>query len=110
MDWTGSLAIQTHTLDGTATLAVSGELDLATRDRLLGALERLEADGEDDITVDLKGLAFIDATGLHALVGARDAARMRGMTLEFRNPSPAVRRLLSLVGLDDLVAETSGVH
>ncbi|HWC31596.1 MAG TPA: STAS domain-containing protein [Actinomycetota bacterium] len=105
MDWTGSLIIETQSVDGTVTLAVSGELDMATRDRLLGALEWLEANGEEAITVDLTGLSFIDATGLHALIRARDSARMRGATLEFRNPSPAVRRLISLVGPEGLVEE-----
>ena len=54
-------------------LTLSGELDLATVGELEGALsERLSA-GED-VVVDLRGLAFMDSSGVRALVAAHQLA------------------------------------
>ena len=54
-------------------LNLSGELDLATVGELEGALtERLSA-GED-VVVDLRGLAFMDSSGVRALVAAHQLA------------------------------------
>jgi anti-sigma B factor antagonist len=56
-----------------SVLNLSGELDLATVGELEDALRtRLEA-GED-VVVDLRGLAFMDSSGVRALVGAHQAA------------------------------------
>ena len=100
---TDSLLIQTEPVDGGVELIVSGELDLATRDRLQVSVDWALASGEDLVILDLSALSFIDASGLHTLVPARDSARIRGATLEIRDPSPALRRLLQLTGLEDLV-------
>jgi anti-sigma B factor antagonist len=56
-----------------SVLNLSGELDLATVGELEDALRtRLEA-GED-VVVDLRGLAFMDSSGVRALVGAHQSA------------------------------------
>jgi anti-sigma B factor antagonist len=55
-------------------LNLSGELDLATVGELETALnDRLSA-GED-VVVDLRGLAFMDSSGVRALVGAHQSAQ-----------------------------------
>jgi anti-sigma B factor antagonist len=56
-----------------SVLNLSGELDLATVGELEDALRtRLEA-GEE-VVVDLRGLAFMDSSGVRALVGAHQSA------------------------------------
>ena len=55
-------------------LNLSGELDLATVGELEAALtSRLEA-GES-VVVDLRGLAFMDSSGVRALVAAHQSAQ-----------------------------------
>jgi anti-sigma B factor antagonist len=55
------------------SLTLAGELDLATVGELEDALRpRLEA-GED-VLVDLRGLAFMDSSGVRALVAAHQSA------------------------------------
>ena len=72
------------------TLRVSGELDLVSEPQLNQALE--QASGSP-ITVDLSELAFMDSTGLRALLGA---ARTHPQ-LKLQGPlQPPVQRLLEL--------------
>ena len=70
---------------GDGVLVVAGELDLAGA----AILRRALASAVAVSALDLRGVTFIDAAGLHAL---DDAAH-----LALRAPSPAVGRLLDLV-------------
>ena len=71
-------------------LNVSGELDLVSEPQLNQALERLEG---REATLDLSELAFMDSTGLRALLGA---AREHP-NVKLRGPlQPPVQRLLEL--------------
>jgi anti-anti-sigma factor len=73
-----------------STLRVSGELDLVAEPHLNQALE--QASGTP-VTVDLSELAFMDSTGLRALLGA---ARTYP-DLKLQGPlQPPVQRLLEL--------------
>jgi anti-anti-sigma factor len=76
--------------DGRLVIAVSGELDLVTEPQLEAALAN--AVGRP-VTIDLSELAFMDSTGLRALLSAaREYA-----DLQLRGPlEPAVQRLLEL--------------
>ena len=83
-------------------LAVSGELDMASSPRLAEALRHLHST-EQPVILDLAGLEFIDATGLHALLEAREGARRAGGELAVVNASRAVCRLLKLTGTTELL-------
>ena len=82
------------------TLAIAGELDLATSPELEARAEQLCAEGRE-LVFDLSELAFIDSTGLLAILKTRDlcAERLCGFFLT-RGP-PAVQRLFELTGLLD---------
>jgi anti-anti-sigma factor len=71
-------------------LRVSGELDLVSEPQLTQALEEL---GGREATLDLSELAFMDSTGLRALLGA---ARTHP-NVKLQGPLQApVQRLLEL--------------
>ena len=57
------------------------------------------------ITVEAHGLTFIDSSGLMALARARDAATEAGVAFRVREPSPEVRRIAELCGLEDLLSD-----
>lgn len=85
---------------------LSGELDLATGELLRGHLDSYNALGghggrPQKIVYLLSGLEFIDASGLHALLEAVDGHGPSTITI--RDPSPQVRRLLEIVGLDSMI-------
>jgi anti-anti-sigma factor len=57
------------------------------------------------ITVEARGLTFVDSSGLMALARARDAATEAGVAFRVREPSPAVRPIAELCGLEDLLPD-----
>ena len=83
-------------------LLVFGELDLSTAPELDRALSAEDA----DIVIDLRGVEFIDSSGIHALLDAR-RARPR---LRVENPTPATRRVLDLAGVTQLLIDDQPVR
>jgi anti-sigma B factor antagonist len=90
----------TTSYDGSPTVTVAGEVDLATAPRLRAALVGILEDGNADAVVDLAAVEFIDASGIGVLVWAASLAGERGGRLTIRNPSQAVRLVLDLLELD----------
>jgi anti-sigma B factor antagonist len=86
------------------SLALHGELDLATGPILADALRVLQALDPARITVDLAELTFLDAAGLGQLVGCRNALSARGAELWVTNASSRVRRIVDICGLGALLA------
>ncbi len=89
-----------RTDDGWTAIRASGEVDMATADRL-GAVVHEHAGG-GPVLVDLAGLTFMDSTGVRTVHGLIAAARERGWTLRF---SPQlrdnVRQVLWMTGMLD---------
>lgn len=83
-------------------LTVSGELDMASSPRLAEAFRRLHPAARP-LIVDLGGLEFIDVTGLHVLLEARERTRQAGVRLTVVNASRVVLRLLKLTGTTELL-------
>jgi anti-anti-sigma factor len=59
----GSLTIATDEHGGGWTLRLAGELDMATAPQLVGMLQT-----EKPVVIDLRGLTFLDSSGLSALL------------------------------------------
>jgi anti-anti-sigma factor len=86
-----------------------GELDIATRDDLNAAVNELRDAGWQRIAVDLHKVSFIDSQGLRLLLRFDTDARRDGWEFAIVDRSPAVRRLLSVVGLSDHFARAHGL-
>jgi anti-sigma B factor antagonist len=71
-----------------------GELDLCSAPELREALRAQRG----PVVLDLRELAFIDASGLHVMVEADVRARRDGLDLTVL-PGPVAGRLLGLTGL-----------
>lgn len=87
-------------------LAVSGELDVASSQTLEQELAKLPRAAT--VVVDLRGLTFIDSTGLGVLVRAHQVAKDDGRRFGLVRAGGQVNRLLSLTGLESelLVADS----
>jgi anti-anti-sigma factor len=96
------LHVTTSRHGDTTTVSVSGELDIATTELLRGHLLWLlqEAGRDREVVLDVRRLSFIDAAGLGVLVALHHQARRRHTPLRLAGVSPAMRRLLSVTGLD----------
>jgi anti-sigma B factor antagonist len=78
---------------------VSGELDLASADKLEEAIRVAEKATEGAIVVDLSKLRFMDSIGLSVLLKAHTRSRHDGNRMRFL-PSKydAVRQLVAVTG------------
>jgi anti-sigma B factor antagonist len=83
-------------------LVVHGELDIATAPELSRLLEGLRR-RHHAVVVDLAEVTFIDSTGLSALMDARAESSRDGWHFTVRRPSPAVRRVVELAGLEHVL-------
>ena len=86
--------------DGQVRVILTGELDLSTAERVEQELEQAEADGPELITLDLRGLKFLDSTGLRVVLSADGRARKDGRRLEVVPGPPAVHRVFRIALLD----------
>ena len=91
---------------------LEGELDIATTPQVEEELRRIEAQHADVIVLDLRGLTFMDSTGLRLLVTADARARDAGHRLAIVRGPAAVHRVLEITGLHsrlDLVEDPAHV-
>ena len=116
---------QTHDLDQTAgsaqllrwsisasadavTVTLEGELDLANCESLRELLREITSRKPGEVFVDLAQLSFLDSSGIRCLIGvAQDAARNE-TTFVVRQPQAAVRRVMEVCGVDELLLGASG--
>jgi anti-sigma B factor antagonist len=81
-------------------LNLSGELDLATVGQLEEAIDTRLSAGEE-VVVDLRGLAFMDSSGVRALVSGHSAAKNGGGSLVIVRPGreSEVDRVIEVSGI-----------
>ncbi|WP_030440472.1 STAS domain-containing protein [Actinoplanes subtropicus] len=88
---------------GVVRLTLSGELDLATADRLQQHVQRALAQPARKLVLDLAGVAFCDSTGLGALLHARNTAVEHGTGFQVTRPRGLTQRVLEVSGLLDIL-------
>jgi anti-sigma B factor antagonist len=86
--------------DGSLTLLLGGELDLAQAEDLTRLLSRTLRRSRC-IRLDLADVTFMDCTVLGVLVRAGHRARAAGGWVRISTCHPGVRRLLRLTGLEE---------
>ena len=90
----------TPELDATGTvLQLAGEMDVATAGHLTDVLRALPAANLSSVRLDLTGLAFIDASGLSALLEASALVGRHGGLLTLDGARPLLVRLLDITEL-----------
>jgi anti-anti-sigma factor len=86
-----------------AVVRLEGELDLGTSDEVEATLAEL-ASRKRIVTVDLRGLAFMDSTAIRLLVGFDALARADGFTFFVVRGGPQIQRVLEVSGVDGHLA------
>jgi anti-sigma B factor antagonist len=94
----GALTISSAVEDGTVSLALEGELDLAGAGQMEESLAAAERESPARLIIDLGRLAFMDSTGLRLLLQADARAREQGYELVLRPGEPAVQRVFEVTG------------
>jgi anti-sigma B factor antagonist len=95
------LEIETEVADGLVRVALKGELDLSTVNKVEEELQSLEAGGAGLIVLDLSRLTFLDSTGLRCLVTADQRARDTGRRLVLVRGPDAVQRVFTITRLEE---------
>jgi anti-sigma B factor antagonist len=117
-------AIEVQRREHIAIVQPRGELDLASVETLRSKLDAAIAETRravlDDgmetaahVVLDLRGLSFIDSTGLHLLVALDQRAARDGFLLTLLAPAAPIYRAIQLCGLDQVlpfVAPNDAAH
>ena len=94
------LGIQTRAdAAGAPVIAVSGDLDISSVERLRSAVAQAAAGRPEQLTFEMSGLRFMDSAGIAVLLGAANSVP----TVRLLNPNPPVRRVIELTGLTDVL-------
>jgi anti-anti-sigma factor len=101
----GAADVDVHGHDpGEALVAVSGEIDLTVRDELQDTLSAtIDEPGVTKVVVDLSRVSFMDSTGLHVLLTARERAQSAGVGFRVVGATGLVERVLAVTGVLELL-------
>lgn len=83
-----------------AIVVVNGEVDLESSVVLSGTLAELNA---RHVTLDLTEVAYMDSTGLRAILVAKEDVERAGGTLDVSAASKIVSRLIEISGVGELL-------
>lgn len=92
---------ETAYADGTATVRVFGDVDLASRDALTETLVAA-GEGADLVVLDLGRVPFVDSAGIGALVRALTTLHDRGCKVRLHDAADRVRNVLRITTVDEL--------
>jgi anti-anti-sigma factor len=100
--WPPAASATATVVDGVLTIALSGDIDVASQAALYGAVcDILAAHDPRQITFDLAGVDFCDMSGARMLGRAHRAAATRGATVRMRAARPHIAWLLQTTGVLD---------
>jgi anti-anti-sigma factor len=88
-------------LDLATAQALRSTLDAAIAETLSGGLDGMENGAR--LVLDLRGLSFIDSSGLHLLVAVDQRAQREGFQLTLLAPAAPIHRAIQLCGLDEIL-------
>jgi anti-anti-sigma factor len=84
---------------GPQIVKLIGEIDISNADAIGRELDRIVVDAHRPVIIDLGDLEFMDSSGIAMLLRAVGGAA----SVEVRNPSRVVRRIIECTGLTDVL-------
>lgn len=84
-----------------AVVAVPVEIDVANADEVRHGLLAAVSLGAAVLVIDMSKTTFCDSAGVHGIIAAHKQAAATGTQL--RLVAPAVQRILTLIGIDQLI-------
>ena len=95
--------------DDGPTIYVQGEIDMTVAGRLRDAIEP-HMGPRQTIILDFSGVDFVDSSCINVLVQARGSLTKDGGSLILRNPSRVTHKVLTLCGVEFILAEDAESH
>ena len=102
----GMFSISATRHDDEIQLHLSGELDLAEVETLVGAAR--DASGAGAVVLDLSDLAFVDSSGVSALLSAAQLCRDRGQSFTVTGAHGVVEQVFRISGIEALLRGDPG--
>ena len=94
------LRFETSLRDGLAVIALAGELDLDGAATVEPELDRLARDpGVQEVVVDLRGLEFLDSSGLRLVAVAHGRAKAEGRGFGLVAGTEPVQKVFEITGM-----------
>jgi anti-sigma B factor antagonist len=87
-----------------ATVVVSGELDLLVASDLQRVIDGLLDDGVRRLVLDLRGLEFMDSSGIAVACRLHARARREGVEAVLVRGAPPIQRVFTIAGVEDQFA------
>jgi anti-anti-sigma factor len=94
-----AMQVTTTTVGQTVTLAVSGMIDFSARKALGTLIEGRMAHGQRDFILNLQQVAFMDSSGLGALVACFSSIRKQGGSMKLTQLPRQVLELITRTNL-----------
>lgn len=94
-------SLRTEEKEGATVVYLDGELDLAGVPKLQEALHSVQHANVSQIVVDLRGLTFIDSTGLGVLIAADTAGRDGHVGVSFVRGIETVQRVFKVTAVEE---------
>lgn len=85
-----------------------GELDVSVEEALMSEIDRVLAKRPVVLAVDLRGLTFMDSTGVHALISTGLRCQQHGQRFFVIRGGGHIDRVLSACGVDGCFEMVSG--
>ena len=104
------IEFESHTRpDGVGVVAPKGRLTMASARQMRDILSDLVGQGTTRIVVDMQETAFLDSSGLGALIAGLKSARQAGGDLRIARPTPAAMTVFELTNLDKVLRPRDSV-
>ena len=97
-----SFRCTTEQHNGALCFTLSGELDLASAPTFRAQLVE-DGNSANAVLIDLGNLRYLDSSGINVFLDANAAFSRSGRRFALVGPSPAVRRILSVLELERLI-------
>jgi anti-sigma B factor antagonist len=95
-----ALRVDSQRFGDAAVVSVQGEIDLSTAAEVEAALDA-SREGVRALALDLRGVGFIDTSGLRLVFEERQRAKQRGYRFAVVRGSPHVQRVFEIAGFAD---------
>ena len=92
---------ETSQRGGDYLVRLFGDFDISGFNEVDEELARIQSDGQPTVTLDLRGLTFIDSSGIRAILKADARARALGKRLRLIAGPQRVHKVFQITRLDD---------
>jgi anti-sigma B factor antagonist len=100
MDEPERFHVEVEQHDAGATITVHGEIDIATIRAITRARDKALANRPGTVVIDLRGVGFIDSSGLKFLLETARLCRGAEWKLQLLRPAADTMKLFQLTGAD----------